>query len=120
MNASPISTTRKPNYTVEASEVVVAGHDTQARLMTLAPEQTIPWHYHSEITDHYFVLKGTLTIETRNPNATYTLAAGARHKLLPKTAHLLSNRGAMDCQFLLLQGVGRYDWIEADTGVIAK
>ncbi len=33
--------------------------------MTLAPDQTIPWHYHSEITDHYFVLTGALTIETR-------------------------------------------------------
>ena len=35
-------------------------------------------------------------------------------KIVPGTAHLLSNRGATDCQFLLLQGVGKYDWIKAE------
>jgi quercetin dioxygenase-like cupin family protein len=108
---------RRPNYTVKASEIIAAGSDVQARLMTLAPDQTIPWHYHSEITDHYFVLKGTLTVETRSPDAAYTLSVGDRHQLTPETAHLLSNRGAMDCQFLLLQGVGRYDWIKAEMSI---
>jgi tripartite-type tricarboxylate transporter receptor subunit TctC len=27
--------------------------------------------------------------------------------------HTLANRGASDCQFLLLQGAGRYDWIDS-------
>jgi len=106
----------KPNYAVARSEVVMSGQDIQVRVMTLAPEQTIPWHYHSEITDYYFVLNGTLTIETRDdPDTTYTVAVGERHRLTPRTAHLLSNRGSVDCRFLLLQGVGRYDWIKAET-----
>jgi quercetin dioxygenase-like cupin family protein len=104
---------RKANYTVKASEVIAVGRDMQARLMTLAPEQTIPWHYHSEVTDHYFVLEGALTIETRNPDTTHTFAVGERHQLTPGRAHLLANRGLVDCQFLLLQGVGRYDWVKA-------
>jgi quercetin dioxygenase-like cupin family protein len=107
----------KPNY-VTRSEVIVSGQDVQARVMTLAPEQIIPWHYHSAITDHYFVLNGTLTIETRDPDTTYTLGVGERHQLTPRTAHLLSNRGSVDCQFLLLQGVGRYDWIKAEAKMI--
>ena len=28
--------------------------------------------------------------------------------------HFLSNQGAIDCQFLLLQGGGKYDWIKLD------
>ena len=29
---------------------------------------------------------------------------------------MLSNRGKTDSQFLLLQGVGKYDWIKAESG----
>jgi quercetin dioxygenase-like cupin family protein len=108
----------KSNYAVIRSEVIASGQDVQARVMTLAPEQIIPWHYHSEIVDYYFVLNGTLTIETRDPDTTYTLAVGERHQLTPRTAHLLSNRGLVDCQFLLLQGVRRYDWIKAEAKMI--
>ena len=105
--------TRTSHYSAKGSELVMSGSDVRARVMTLAPEQSIPWHYHSEVTDHYFVLKGALTIETQNPDVTQTLAVGERHQLDPGTRHLLSNRGSADCQFLLLQGVGRYDWIKA-------
>ena len=117
MDASSKAQARKPSYTVKQSETVVSGQDVQARVMTLAPGQTIPWHHHSEITDHYFVLKGSLTIETRSPDATCTLAIGDRHQLVPGTAHLLSNHGTVDCQFLLLQGVGGYDWVKAEAAV---
>jgi quercetin dioxygenase-like cupin family protein len=117
MDASLKAQARKPNYSIKQSETVVSGQDVQVRVMTLAPGQAIPWHYHSEITDHYFVFKGSLTIETRSPDATSTLAIGDRHQLVPGSAHRLSNRGIVDCQFLLLQGVGRYDWIKAEEAV---
>ena len=78
------------------------------------PGESIPWHYHSDVTDHYFVLRGTLTIKTRDPDSEREFEIGNRHRIMPETAHLLSNREAMDCQFLLLQGVGKYDWIEAE------
>jgi hypothetical protein len=38
------------------------------------------------------------------------LAVGARHQIPPKTANRISNGGGGDCQFLLLQGVGAYDF----------
>lgn len=102
----------KPNYTVKASELVIAGPGVQARLFTLAPKQGIPWHYHSEITDHYFVLRGKLTIQTQNPDRESTIETGNCHLLAPGIAHLVENRDLADCQFLLLQGVGKYDWIK--------
>jgi quercetin dioxygenase-like cupin family protein len=54
-------------YTVKSIEPVAIGSDVQARIFTLAPGETIPWHYHSAVTDWYFVLEGALSIETRAP-----------------------------------------------------
>jgi putative tryptophan/tyrosine transport system substrate-binding protein len=65
-------------------------------------------------TDHYFVLRGTLTIETRGPDNRCVLPVGERYKILPGIAHRISNESASECQFLLVQGVGKYDWHRAD------
>jgi len=114
MEGSKASPPKNANYTVKNSELVIAGANVQARIFTLAPEESIPWHYHSEVTDHYFVLRGCLTIRTRSPDSEGTFEVGDRHQLVPGTAHFLSNRASTDCQFLLLQGVGKYDWIKAE------
>jgi len=105
---------QKPNYTVKNIETVVSGTDVQARVFTLAPGDVIPWHRHSESTDHYFVLRGALTINTRDPDDERMLAIGDRYQIHPGTAHQISNRGATDCLFLLLQGVGKYDWLASE------
>jgi quercetin dioxygenase-like cupin family protein len=54
-------------YTVKSIEPVAIGSDVRARLFTLAPGEVIPWHFHSAVTDWYFGLEGTLSIETRAP-----------------------------------------------------
>jgi quercetin dioxygenase-like cupin family protein len=107
-----VSAPKPVPYSVKAAELIVAGG--QARLFTLAPGESIPWHHHSEITDHYFVLRGVLTVSTRGPDGERELDGGGRFQITPRTAHCLRNRGATDCQFLLLQGGGAYDWINAD------
>jgi len=104
-----------PDYEVKNVEPVAVSTDIQVRVFTLADGDVIPWHYHSESTDHYFVLRGQLTIETRSPDYRYRLAVGERHKILPSTAHRISNESASECQFLLVQGVGKYDWQKADS-----
>jgi len=101
-------------YQVKHIETVMAGSDVQARLFTLAPGDVIPWHYHTESTDHYFVLAGTLTIQTREPEETSTVGSGGGRKIAPGTAHRISNGADVDCRFLLLQGVGKYDWVKAE------
>jgi quercetin dioxygenase-like cupin family protein len=99
-----------PEYTVKSIEPVAIGGDVQARLFTLAPDETIPWHYHSAVTDWYFVLEGALSIETRAPADRRELGVGETYKIVPNTAHLISNRSAGDTRFLLVQGVGAYDF----------
>src|SRR5215471_12852514 len=91
-------------YTVKSIEPVAVGSDVQARLFTLAPGEAIPWHFHSSVTDWYFVLQGTLSIETRAPADHQLLGLGATYRIPPKTAHLVTNRSNSDTRFLLVQG----------------
>jgi quercetin dioxygenase-like cupin family protein len=98
-------------YTVKSIEPVMIGSDVQARLFTLAPGETIPWHFHSAVTDWYFVLEGALSIETRAPTDRRELAVGETFHIAPKTAHVVSNRSKADTRFLLVQGVGPYDFL---------
>jgi quercetin dioxygenase-like cupin family protein len=101
-------------YKVKNVETVVKGTDVQVRVFTLASDETIPWHFHRNSTDYYFVLDGLVSISTREPVLTRKLSIGQSHKITPGTPHLIANGSAEDCRFLLVQGVGTYDWNAAD------
>ena len=106
---------KAPAYKVKRVESVIRGSDVQARLFTLAPGEAIPWHYHRQSTDHYFVLEGVLSISTREPDVMRrNFPVGSSYRIAPGTPHLIANDGDSDCRFLLLRGVGTYDWIAAD------
>jgi quercetin dioxygenase-like cupin family protein len=99
------------SYTVKNVETIAEGSDVRARLYTLAAGDIIPWHYHTAVTDWYFCLAGSLRVETRAPRADRLVQVGGSYKIAPKTAHRISNGDAgEDCRFLLLQGVGTYDF----------
>jgi quercetin dioxygenase-like cupin family protein len=99
-----------PDYRVKSVEPVAIGNDVQARLFTLAPGEVIPWHFHSAVADTYFVLDGVLSIETRAPADRHELPVGGSYRIEAKTAHRISNHTAGDTRFLLVQGVGLYDF----------
>jgi quercetin dioxygenase-like cupin family protein len=101
---------QRPNYSVKNAETVAAGNNLRVRLFTLAPGEVIPWHFHSEIVDEFFVLEGELTVETRTPEDCRVLGVGERHRVNAQHAHQTLNRGAKDCRFLIVQGVGKYDF----------
>lgn len=102
-------------YKVKSVETVLKGSDVQVRVFTLAPGESIPWHYHRETTDHYFVLEGVLSISTGERDAkARNVPAGSRDKIAAGTPHLIANDGDTDCRFLLIQGVGAYDWNAAN------
>jgi quercetin dioxygenase-like cupin family protein len=101
-------------YKIKNVETVVEGTDVYVRLFTLAPDEAIPWHFHGDSSDHYFVLEGLLSISTREPASTRTLSIGQTYRIPPGTPHLIANGSDKDCRFLLVQGVGTYDWNAAD------
>ncbi len=110
----PPNTAQISNYRVKSIEPIMTGSDVQIRLFTLAPGETIPWHLHRAAADHYFVLEGALTVLTRQPEQSQTIGMGSDYRITPGTAHLITNRSSANCRFLLLQGVGKYDWVKLD------
>ena len=94
---------------VAGYETAMEGEDMRAVVLTLDQGQTVPWHYHSTITDSFVCLKGPMVVETRAPRNTYVLNAGERCAVPPKTAHHVHGLDGGPCQFMVLQGIGVYD-----------
>ena len=101
-------------YKVCDIHVVAKGADVLVREYTLDPGEAIPWHRHSEVTDYYYGLEGMVVIETRNPPARHEIGVGQSATVKPPTVHHLSNPGTQPCRFLLVQGVGKYDFVKAN------
>jgi len=90
-------------------ETVMEGADMRALVLTIAAGQSVPWHYHSEITDHFFCLDGPMIVETRAQRTVNELNTGENCIVPPKTAHCVYGKDNSPCRYLLLQGVGVYD-----------
>ena len=99
------------NYQIAASEVVAEGADMRVSVLTLAAGQEVPWHYHNEVTDSFVCLEGPMVVETRAPRHSYRLEPGQRCAVLPKTAHRVQGVDGGPCKFLIVQGVGTYDFV---------
>ena len=106
--------TKPQPYKVRDIHVVAKGADVLVREYTLDPGEAIPWHRHSNVSDYYYGLEGLVLIETRDPAARHQVGVGQSTKVTPPTVHHVSNAGKGPCRFLLVQGVGKYDFVKAD------
>ncbi len=100
----------EPNYVIEKQETVAETPDLRMVILTLAPGQEVPWHWHSTVTDTFICLEGIVTVETRAPRGHVELAPGQMHALPAKRAHRVTGKDGGRCKFAILQGVGRYDF----------
>lgn len=101
----------RSDYEIAGREIVAEGADLRVQVLTLAEGQCVPWHYHSEITDSFVCLEGPMVVETRAPRHSYRLEPGKRCSVPPKTAHYVHGEDRGPCKFLIIQGVGTYDFI---------
>jgi quercetin dioxygenase-like cupin family protein len=99
------------DYEIAGRELVAEGADLRVQVLTLAAGQCIPWHYHSEITDQTVCLEGPMVVETRAPRHTYILEKGERCSVPPMTAHYVHGKDGGPCRFMIVQGVGVYDFM---------
>ena len=97
-------------------ETVMEGADMRVRVLTLNAGESIPWHYHSKITDSFVCLEGPMVVETRAPRAEYVLGPGERCEVPPEVAHYVHGLDDGAFKFLIVQGVGVYDNIAVGVG----
>lgn len=79
--------------------------------LQISPSQQVPWHYHNHIQDTFYVLQGRLRIFLHEPKEEIRLAPGETYSVPPRRPHLVSNGGDSSATFLVLQGIGEYDYV---------
>jgi mannose-6-phosphate isomerase-like protein (cupin superfamily) len=79
--------------------------------LQLSPTQKVPWHCHSKVADTFYVLAGSLRIFLREPKEEVRLAPGDSYRVPPRRPHLVTNGGSTSATFLVLQGIGEYDFV---------
>ena len=79
--------------------------------LQISRTQKVPWHYHSNVQDTFYVLQGNLGIFMQDPKEEVRLAPGETLSVKPRRPHLVTNGGDASATFLVLQGIGEYDFV---------
>ncbi len=74
--------------------------------------ETLAWHYHSHVSDTFYVVQGPLRVTSRNPDAVVDIETGGLYQLPPGVQHQVSNTTGGDVEWILIQGVGDVDYHE--------
>ncbi len=77
----------------------------------ISPTQKVPAHYHSNIQDTFYVIEGELRLFLREPKEEVRLGPGDTYSVPPRRPHLVTNPGDASATFLVLQGIGEYDFV---------
>jgi quercetin dioxygenase-like cupin family protein len=99
------------SYKIAGREVVAEGADMRVSILTLAAGECVPWHSHSEMTDSFFCMEGPMVVEARAPDAAFVLKPGERCTIAAKRPHYVHGQNDGPCKFMIVQGVGVYDWV---------
>jgi quercetin dioxygenase-like cupin family protein len=79
--------------------------------LQISPTQQVPWHYHNHIQDTFYVIEGQLRLSLRKPAEEVRLGPGETYSVRAGRPHAVANGGESSATFLVLQGVGEYDYV---------
>jgi quercetin dioxygenase-like cupin family protein len=79
--------------------------------LQIGPMQKVPWHYHNNVHDTFYVVAGSIRIFLQDPKDEIRLLPGETFAVRPKRPHLVTNAGDTSAVFLVLQGIGEYDFV---------
>ena len=79
--------------------------------LQISPTQNVPWHYHTNIQDTFYVIEGDLRLFLRDPKEEVRLGPGDTYSVQRRRPNLVTNAGDHSATFLVLQGIGEYDYI---------
>jgi quercetin dioxygenase-like cupin family protein len=98
-------------YEVERRERHAERPGFRINELQISPTQQVPWHYHSNIRDTFYVIEGRLRLFLREPKEEVRLGPGDTYTVMPRRPHLVVNGGDRSATFLILQGIGEYDYV---------
>ena len=98
-------------YEVERRVTHAARPGFRINELQISAKQKVPWHYHSNIQDTFYVLEGSIRVFLRDPKEEVRLAVGESYTVKPRRPHLVVNGGETSATFLVLQGIGEYDFV---------
>jgi quercetin dioxygenase-like cupin family protein len=107
----------EPTQTPAASEktrMVAQTPNLRVVEYVLQPGDMLPWHHHSNVTDRFYCLEGLTSVEFRAPPRQTLLHPGESCVVPQGAVHRSGNAAADVCRYLLVQGVGTYDFVTAD------
>ena len=79
--------------------------------LQISPVQKVPWHLHTNVQDTFYVIDGRLRLFLREPKEEVRLDPGETYSVQPGRPHLVTNGGNTSATFLVLQGIGEYDFV---------
>ena len=79
--------------------------------LQLSPTQKVPWHTHTNVSDTFYVLEGEMRLFLQDPKEELRLKPSDVYAVRPGRPHLVTNGGTTSLTFLVLQGVGEYDFV---------
>ena len=98
-------------YEVERRERHAERPGFRIQELQLSKTQKVPWHYHNRVADTFYVLEGKLRIFLQKPKEEVNLAPGETFTAKAGRPHLVTNGGDASVTFLVLQGIGEYDYV---------
>jgi len=98
-------------FEVERSDSHAEREGFRISELQISTSQIVPWHYHTHIKDTFYVLEGEITIYLRDPKEKISMSPGESFIVDPKRPHLVTNSGSQSATFLVLQGIGEYDFV---------
>jgi quercetin dioxygenase-like cupin family protein len=80
----------------------------------LAAGEESPWHYHTQVHESVYCLRGEIGVRRAPPLGAVTLMPGQRCDIEAGSLHALYNPGRSAAGYLLVQA-GRYDFVAVES-----
>ena len=96
-------------------EVLIQTDNVSVRILELEAGGALPWHSHSEVTDYVFALDGEIEVQLRSPDEKVALRPGQRCDIPTGRVHRVMNMRQKNTKYLLIQGIGKYDFNKAES-----
>src|SRR3954466_10146401 len=98
-------------YEVEHRAQHAARPGFRIQELKISKKQKVPWHFHNNVQDTFYVLEGELRIFLQDPKEEVRLRPGETYAVKARRPHLVTNGGESSASFLVLQGIGEYDFV---------